>query len=120
VLLSVASREVFRHGYQRPPGPRGETPHPLAIGVAGLSLDVSDLVVWRDLYYLHPSGSGADWQADSPLASDSFALLGDNTAVSIDSRAWAGGVRRGQILGLVCQPFWAAKRLPGNQRPRER
>jgi hypothetical protein len=112
VLLSVASREVFRHAYTRPDGPRSETLHPLAIGVEGLPLDVTDLVVWRDLYYLHPSGTANPWQADAPLPPQSFALLGDNTSISTDSRAWTSGVPVGDILGAVYQPFWAPQDSP--------
>jgi hypothetical protein len=112
VLLSVASREVFRHAYTLPNGPRGETLHPLAIGAEELPLDVTDLVVWRDLYYLHPSGSASPWEADAPLAADAFALLGDNTSISTDSRAWTSGIPAGDILGAVYQPFWAPRDRP--------
>jgi signal peptidase I len=108
VVLSLAGREVFRHEYDRPEGPPPEALHPLAIGAGSVALDVSDLCVWRDIYYLAPSGLPGDWQAEAPLPPDSYALLGDNTTVSTDSRHWSAGVPVGQIIGRVYQPFWLA------------
>ncbi len=107
VLLSVAGREVFRHAYKRAAGPRSEALHPLAIVTDGIVLEVADLCVWRDLHYLAPDGLPGDWQADGPLPPGSYALLGDNTTVSTDSRQWAEGVPGNRILGRVYQPFWA-------------
>ena len=106
VLLSVAGREVFRHVYDRPPGQQPEPLHPLAIGARGAAQEVTDLVVWRDVHYLPPSGLAGPWQADQPLPAGHYALLGDNTPVSIDSRQWSTGVPAGQILGRVYRPFW--------------
>jgi hypothetical protein len=109
VLLFVAGREIIRHAYERPPGPATETLHPLAIGGGGVSLDVTDLCIWRDLYYLPPNGLPGDWEADAPLPPGTYALLGDNTTVSIDSRQWSAGVPARQLLGRVYQPFWLAE-----------
>jgi hypothetical protein len=72
-------------------------------------LDVADLSVWRDIQYLAPGGRPGDWLAEQPLASGAYALLGDNTTVSTDSRQWsaaAGGIPGSQILGRVYEPFW--------------
>jgi hypothetical protein len=107
VLLAVAGREIFRHAYDRPAGQQAEPLHPLAIGTRGPELEVTDLVVWRDIYHLAPSGLPGAWQADLPLTPSQYALLGDNAAVSIDSRQWTGGVSGNRILGRVYQPFWA-------------
>jgi hypothetical protein len=106
VLLSIASREVLRHAYHRPRGEQPDPLHPLAIGTRGIGLEVTDLVVWRDVYYLPPSGLAGEWHADQPLAAGCYALLGDNTTVSIDSRQWSAGVPAGKILGRVYGPFW--------------
>jgi hypothetical protein len=106
VLLTVAGREIFRHPYVRPAGHAPETLHPLAIGTSGMSIEVSELKVWRDLYYLDPADTGADWEAERPLAAGSYALLGDNIPVSIDSRQWSQGVAGDSIRGIVYRPFW--------------
>lgn len=108
VLLSVGGRDVFRHRYEVA-GPRNAPRHPLAIGADGIVLDIAQLIVWRDLYYLNPQGTSHPWQADAPLGIREFALFGDNTTVSTDSRAWAGGISEGDILGLVYAPFWAPR-----------
>lgn len=110
VLVSLAGREIFRHEYERPPGDFAAPLHPLAIGSGGASLDVTDLCVWRDIYYLAPGGLSGDWEAESPLPPGTCALLGDNTTVSTDSRQWMAGVPAGRILGRVYQPFWLADR----------
>lgn len=109
VLLSIGGREIFRFPYNVPDGPRVPTTHALAIGAGGAMLDVADLVVWRDLYYLHPRGSNQPWQSDAPLGPAEFALLGDNTTISTDSRAWPGGVPASELLGTVYPPFWASR-----------
>jgi signal peptidase I len=111
VLLSVAGREVLRHEYERPPGHAPEPVHSLAIG-GGASLEVTDLCIWRDLYYLAPNGPPNDWEASEPLPPGTYALLGDNTTVSTDSRQWTAGVPASQILGRVYQPFWLADDEP--------
>jgi signal peptidase I len=106
VLLSIGRRLALRHSYER----KGNNPtlHPLAIGASGLHVEVSRLRVWRDQYLLEPLGTARSWQADRPLPADAYFLLGDNLAVSTDSRHWpAGGTARRQILGPVYRPFWA-------------
>ena len=108
VLLTVAGREIFRHSYERPAGHAPETLHPLAIGTSGMTIEVSELKVWRDLYLLDPQDTGEDWEAERPLAADTYALLGDNIPVSVDSRQWSQGVARGSIRGIVYRPFWSA------------
>jgi len=111
VLLAANGRMVLRYEYERPVLSRSEPLHPLAIGARGIGLQISELRVWRDIYFLDSHGLPRRWQADSPLASDHFALLGDNQPVSIDSRHWEPpGMPRSAILGRVYQPFWARSR----------
>ena len=73
-----------------------------------MTIEVSELKVWRDLYLLDPQDTGEDWEAERPLAADTYALLGDNIPVSVDSRQWSQGVARGSIRGIVYRPFWSA------------
>jgi signal peptidase I len=70
---------------------RQPTAEPLAIGAVGMPLRVTDWVVSRDVYYLPPPGKLA--MEDRQLGPDESWLLGDNTAVSDDSRTWSPDVR---------------------------
>jgi hypothetical protein len=111
VLLAIEGRTVIRHRYDRPTEPRPEVLHPLAIGAAGLGMQISDLRVWRDIYYLDPAALDRPWEAPASLPEVHFALLGDNQPVSIDSRHWEPpGVPRSAILGRVVLPFWRQTR----------
>ena len=79
------------------------TSRPCAVGAKGLGLvQVRALQVWRDRYWLHPDGTGIPWQKNRPLANDEYFVLGDNSAVSIDSRHWhPGSVTRKTLRGTV-------------------
>jgi signal peptidase I len=110
VLLAVGGRTVVRHEYERPAGTQTEVVHPLAIGAAGIGLQIEELRVWRDVYYLDPQGLTRGWEVQAPLGADEFALLGDNQPVSIDSRQWdPPGVSGRAIVGHVYRPFWIAQ-----------
>jgi hypothetical protein len=76
----------------------------------GDSLQIDDLKVWRDIYYLDPQGLSRSWEMPAPLGESEFALLGDNQPVSIDSRNWESGVGRRAILGLVYRAPWTRER----------
>jgi signal peptidase I len=82
---------------------RPETP--VALGVGGGSLEVSELRVYRDIYYTNsPAGAPKHSQgtlATVDLGSDEFFVLGDNSPVSNDSRFWSDGpvVRGPMFLG---------------------
>jgi signal peptidase I len=111
VLLSVAGRAILREPYERAaPAQRDkDVPH-VAIGVQAIKAAVTNLRIWRDLYYLEPMGTVRPWQAEQSLSADEVALLGDNPPVSIDARHWpgSGGVTSQSLLGRVHRPFWAA------------
>jgi signal peptidase I len=102
VLLAVNRKTVICTSYDRSGGTESEPLHPLAVGSIGASLRIEDLKVWRDIYYLDANGLSRDWEAESQLAANEYALLGDNPPVSIDSRHWPGvGISRRALLGLV-------------------
>lgn len=108
VLLAVAGRSVFRQPYERQGAPQSDVLNPLVIGARDVTATISDLQIWRDLYYMEPLDTPRPWQADQPLASGQFALLGDNPPASDDFRRWpgGGGVSQSDILGPVSRPFW--------------
>ncbi|HEX5105120.1 MAG TPA: S26 family signal peptidase, partial [Pirellulaceae bacterium] len=112
VLLSVAGRIVVVWPYKLAKTEPPDVLDPLAIGAKSLDVQVTDLKIWRDIYYLAPFGTASRWQADQPLAAGEFALLGDNPPASEDSREWpgSGGISRSEFLGVVMRPFWARSR----------
>jgi hypothetical protein len=102
VLLAVAGETVFGRSYTTSAGQLAAVTRPIGIGASGLSAQVSELIVWRDLYYLDPLNTGRPWSLDRRLASDEFFALGDNAPISRDSRFWpAGSVTRKTLLGSV-------------------
>ncbi len=88
-------------------GPGGPAPR-LALGVAAGSARVDGLQVYRDVYYTASLGSALrrPFGVDAPyrLGPGEYFVLGDNSAVSNDSRFWAGSpvVRADRFLG---KPF---------------
>jgi type IV secretory pathway protease TraF len=73
---------------------------PFAIGAVAANLEIRDLRVLRDVYYLDHHGRANDWASPSPLAADEFFLLGDNVPSSRDSRHF-GPVRREAMIGVI-------------------
>ena len=109
VLLAIQGRTVFRHAYQTLKKPRPSVLHPIEVGAQKLEVEISDLQVWRDIYYLEPLGTGRPWRAEQALGPSEYALLGDNPPVSDDSRIWREpAVGRSRLIGLVVRPFWNA------------
>jgi len=100
----------------RPPAPASESP--LAVGVRGGALEISELRIYRDIYYTsalantprHPHGMFATVR----LGPDDYFVLGDNSPISNDSRFWSDGpVVKGSMF--VGRPFLV--HIPGQVVP---
>jgi hypothetical protein len=79
---------------------------PLAIGGAGEgNITLNNLRILRDIHYLSPNGLADSWIADAPLGPAEFAVLGDNPAISLDSRHW-GNISRSHVIGRVMKCPW--------------
>lgn len=82
-----------------------ETPvsrYPARFGARGLDLSVSQLVVYRDVYYTAIRAKHAV-QKPYALDADELFVLGDNSPVSHDSRRWLDGAVKTSLL--VGKPF---------------
>lgn len=73
--------------------PLQPTSRPLAIGSRGLEVHIGNVRVLRDVYYTECRDPRAGWGQSRPcrLADDEYFVLGDNSPVSVDSRAWPAG-----------------------------
>lgn len=99
-LVAVDGEVLVAHPFDRGKPPACHTP--FAIGVQSLEVEVSGLQVYRDVQYGGVFGGIAHWGVDQPVAlgPGEFLVLGDNSAVSVDSRVWANpAVRTEQLVG---------------------
>jgi signal peptidase I len=76
--------------------------YPVQFGARGLDATVSDLVVYRDVYYTTSRGRNAV-QRPYQLGDDELFVLGDNSPVSHDSRRWSDGAVPTSLL--IGKPF---------------
>jgi signal peptidase I len=96
--FSLGGRQLVDYAYDPAGYECQPSARPLAIGAQAASLSVSDVQVLRDVYYLS-SGAGGS-AAPRRLGGDEYWLLGDNSAVSIDSRSWPAA-RANLFIGKV-------------------
>ena len=101
-LLLAANGELlfdpllYASDSHRPPLPE----HPARFGASGGSVTVSHLGLFRDVHY---TADPHATDSSHTLADDEFFVLGDNSPVSLDSRAWSHpAVPRSLLIG---RPF---------------
>lgn len=75
---------------------------PAKFGVRDLHASVSDLTLYRDVYYTRGDGRHGITEPYR-LGSDEYFFLGDNSPVSLDSRSWVDNVVSSKML--IGKPF---------------
>ena len=110
VLLTVNGRVLLEFDVNPVPQAPDDAPASrLSIGAVGLSVEASSLRVVRDVYFLAPGPPWTHWDAPRHLHAGHFLLLGDNAAMSTDSRHWtSAGIARNSITGRVIR--WSESR----------
>jgi signal peptidase I len=101
VLVAIDGELLFKPLLYAAEGDRPLLPRrPVRFGANGADLTVSQVRLDRDVYYTAPEGAAT---ATYTLADDEFFMLGDNSPVSLDSRAWSHpAVPRSLLIG---RPF---------------
>ncbi len=89
LLLAIEEREVVQFPLEQEVA-NAETARPIAIGGRGLGIILRELELYRDVYYVSPTEEvgRAEPMAPVTLGETEIYVLGDNSAVSIDSRHW--------------------------------
>jgi signal peptidase I len=107
VLVAIDGRELGRWSYVTGQRPRKSLAHPLALACsAGLTLNVRDLRIHRDVYYLDPHNTGQPWKMPHALGPQHWLLLGDNVPISRDGRhGRSPGLDQRFLRGRVLRPF---------------
>ncbi|HWB13243.1 MAG TPA: S26 family signal peptidase [Pirellulales bacterium] len=103
VLVGLNGREVAAVPYDPPDAGFHPTSRPVAVGSQGDEIEVWDVALLRDVYYVGSAGRGN--AAQDRLAADEYFMLGDNSPRSGDSREWSRpGVPSYHLIG---KPFAA-------------
>jgi len=89
-LLRLDGMPVFTFPLELPPRDDSFRPvsRPLGIAAEGFTVEVDQLKVYRDVYYLPAAAGDRLWSPAGPLADEELFLLGDNSPLSEDSRRW--------------------------------
>lgn len=91
---------MIEASYTRSNAPYQPTASPLAVSVSGGPATISELRVWRDVYYADDASGGSSPAEAKPLGADEYYALGDNVTISRDSRSWpSGALRRDRLIG---------------------
>jgi hypothetical protein len=104
-LLAINGIVEFALPWERSGDGREPAALDLSIGARGLTVEIGELTLWRDAYYAVRHRDWAAWRRwnDFPIANaqrsdvrwrlgaNQFFVLGDNAAISDDSRSWQHG-----------------------------
>jgi signal peptidase I len=102
VLVAVNGKPLLGPWTYSTPANTPVSRYPARFGARGLDVTVSDLMLYRDVYYTATRAKHAV-QKPYQLDADELFVLGDNSPVSHDSRRWADGAVKTSLL--VGKPF---------------
>lgn len=110
VLVAIDGEMPFAPlPYQAGESRRQQTCEPVQVGARDLDLQLRHLRLYRDVHYTAKHATG---RADvAQLGPDEFFMLGDNSPVSVDSRAWESPAIPRELL--IGKPFFV--HLPSRQ-----
>jgi hypothetical protein len=110
VVVAIDGELLFEPLLYAQNGPRPPLPeHPVRFGCRTGEFEVSHVRLYRDVHYT-PNREAGD--AAIGMGDDEFFVLGDNSPVSLDSRAWEDpAVHRSMLIG---RPFLV--HLPSDQK----
>jgi signal peptidase I len=115
-LVAVDGQTLIHYAYDPDPGnPPQPTSRPVALGADGPALEISAIRLARDVCYTAPPGVLGRWGVSQPvrLGKDEYFMLGDNSAVSDDSRSWSAGpgVGRAAFYGRPLAVFFPTRQV---------
>lgn len=85
ITLSIDGDELAVFEYDAAPGaPREDESYLLAFGPEGCGAELTDVEVYRDIYYLPNTGQPGPFN----VPEGHYFAMGDNTQNSVDSRCW--------------------------------
>ena len=106
LFLTVNRRVAFRLPFDPSEQPLEPTASPLALGGDGAELEIGELQVFRDIYYLDPNGWCQECRLQVQSEGGEILVLGDNVPISRDSRHWeSAGLAHKSLIGRVLTPF---------------
>jgi signal peptidase I len=93
LILAIGRQPLVIWPYEPSEQTLTPTRQPFSLGTRELGITIANVRIYRDVYYTRPVGFQARWGMDRPcrLGPDEYFVLGDNPAVSADSRSWPGG-----------------------------
>jgi signal peptidase I len=88
--------------FPQSPGPASPSTSPVRFGARGLNVAVSEVKLFRDVFYTRGRGVNGIEEAYQ-LGDNEYFVLGDNSPVSLDSRSWSDGALSGRLF--IGKPF---------------
>lgn len=111
VLVAWNGRPIAEYSYREPIESKQKITDAVAVGAIDIEATLLDVRILRDNVLSPAIPTTGDDTPSVRLGAREIAVLGDNPAVSLDSRAWPpGSINESEVRGVVYRPFWAKPR----------